>query len=131
MCFRGDCKACNFLLSIDFGNLLQSALQVVDERYMQRALLTPHPMRERRVKGQYILHDFIYASMSLKISAGGLEESMAGSQMYLANIQEDIDKVTEIINNEMEEVKIHKTIKFKEWELQRLLQVHQKLFYNI
>ncbi|CAD8169001.1 unnamed protein product [Paramecium octaurelia] len=70
-----------------------------------RALLTPHPMKEMRVKGEYIHHDVIYASMGLKISAVGLEDAMAGSQMYLANTQEDIDKATEIINNEMEEVK--------------------------
>lgn len=50
-----------------------------------RALLTPHPMKEMRVKGEYIHHDIIYASMGLKISAVGLEEAMAGSQMYLAN----------------------------------------------
>ncbi|CAD8091685.1 unnamed protein product [Paramecium sonneborni] len=70
-----------------------------------RALLTPHPMKEMRVKGEYIHHDVIYASMGLKISAVGLEEAMAGSQMYLANTQDDIDKATDLINNEMEEVK--------------------------
>ncbi|CAD8106174.1 unnamed protein product [Paramecium primaurelia] len=70
-----------------------------------RALLTPHPMKEMRVKGEYIHHDVIYASMGLKISAVGLEDAMAGSQMYLANSQDDIDKATQIINNEMEEVK--------------------------
>lgn len=70
-----------------------------------RALLTPHPMKEMRVKGEYIHHDVIYASMGFKISAVGLEDAMAGSQMYLANTQDDIDKATEIINNEMEEVK--------------------------
>lgn len=44
-----------------------------------RALLTPHPMKEMRVKGEYIHHDVIYASMGFKISAVGLEDAMAGS----------------------------------------------------
>lgn len=43
-----------------------------------RALLTPHPMKEMRVKGEYIQHDVIYASMGIKIAAKGLEEAVAG-----------------------------------------------------
>lgn len=50
-----------------------------------RALLTPHPMKEMRVKGEYISHDRIYASMGLKIAAKGLEECVAGSQLLLSN----------------------------------------------
>lgn len=34
-----------------------------------RALLTPHPMKESRVKGEYIHHKELHASMGLKISA--------------------------------------------------------------
>jgi len=36
-------------------------------------------MKETRVKGEYINHDVIYASMGLKIAARGLEEAVAGS----------------------------------------------------
>lgn len=56
-----------------------------------RALLTPHPMKEMRVKGEYIHHDVIYASMGLKISAPELESAVAGSQMYIANNDEDLE----------------------------------------
>ncbi|CAD8159416.1 unnamed protein product [Paramecium octaurelia] len=70
-----------------------------------RALLTLNPMKEIRVKGEYIHDDIIYESIGLKILAVGLEDAMAGSQIYLANSQEDIDKATKIVNNEMEEVK--------------------------
>lgn len=38
-----------------------------------RALLTPHPMKEMRVKGEYISYDQIPAAMGLKISAPGLD----------------------------------------------------------
>ena len=34
-----------------------------------RALLTPHPMKEMRVKGEFLTHEKIYASMGFKISA--------------------------------------------------------------
>jgi len=38
-----------------------------------RALLTPHPMKEMRVKNEYIHHKKIKASMGIKISANGLD----------------------------------------------------------
>ena len=44
-----------------------------------KAILTPHPMKEMRVKGEYISHDIMYASMGIKLSALNLEEAMAGS----------------------------------------------------
>lgn len=44
-----------------------------------KALLTPHPMKEMRVKGEFIWHERICASMGIKISAIGLEEAVAGS----------------------------------------------------
>lgn len=54
-----------------------------------RALLTPHPMKEMRVKGEYIQHDVIYAAMGLKIAAKGLEDCVAGSQLLLSNTPEE------------------------------------------
>jgi len=44
-----------------------------------RALLTPHPMKEMRVKGEYIKHDVIFASNGIKIAAPELEQAVAGS----------------------------------------------------
>lgn len=44
-----------------------------------RALLTPHPMKEMRVKNEYIHHKVLHASMGVKISANGLEKAVAGS----------------------------------------------------
>ena len=44
-----------------------------------RALLTPHPMKEMRVKGEYLRHEAIFASNGVKISAPELEEAVAGS----------------------------------------------------
>lgn len=44
-----------------------------------KTLMTPHPMKEMRVKGEYIFHDVIYASMGLKIAARDLDQAVAGS----------------------------------------------------
>lgn len=43
-----------------------------------RALLTPHPMKELRVKGDYLHHKKVKAAMGIKISAAGLEHAVAG-----------------------------------------------------
>lgn len=56
-----------------------------------RALLTPQPMREMRVKGDYIHHESIKGSMGIKISAPNLDNAMAGSELYKADNEEDIE----------------------------------------
>lgn len=48
-----------------------------------RALLTPHPMKEMRVKGQYLHHKEIEAAQGIKISAEGLEKAVAGTQLMI------------------------------------------------
>lgn len=50
-----------------------------------RALLTPHPMREMRVKAEYIHHQKIRGSMGIKIAAPGLENAIAGSELLKAS----------------------------------------------
>lgn len=48
-----------------------------------RALLTPHPMKEMRVKGQYLRHGSIEAAQGIKISADGLDRAVAGTQLLI------------------------------------------------
>ncbi|CDF38780.1 Translation initiation factor eIF5B [Chondrus crispus] len=48
-----------------------------------RALLTPHPMKEMRVKGQYLHHKEIKAAQGIKISAEGMEKAVAGTQLMV------------------------------------------------
>lgn len=47
-----------------------------------RALLTPHPMKEMRVKGDYMHHKQIKGAMGIKISAPDMEHAVAGSQLF-------------------------------------------------
>jgi len=56
-----------------------------------RALLTPHPMKEMRVKAEYQHHQKIKGAMGIKISAPGLENSIAGSELLKATNEQEIN----------------------------------------
>lgn len=65
-----------------------------------RALLTPHPMKEMRVKAEYIHHSKIKGAMGIKISAPGLEQAIAGSELLKATTDQEIqDAKAEIEDN--------------------------------
>lgn len=55
-----------------------------------RALLTPQPMKELRVKAEYQSHQKIRGAMGIKISAPGLEYAIAGSELFKATNDEEI-----------------------------------------
>merc|ERR1719217_995152 len=50
-----------------------------------RALLTPQPMKEMRVKGSYRHHRRIKGSMGVKIAAPMLDEALAGTTLLVAD----------------------------------------------
>jgi translation initiation factor 5B len=57
-----------------------------------RALLTPKPMREIRVKGEYLHLKTVTAAQGIKISAPDLDNAIAGSPLYrVTNAQEEED----------------------------------------
>ncbi|KAK4531209.1 hypothetical protein CCYA_CCYA07G2066 [Cyanidiococcus yangmingshanensis] len=66
-----------------------------------RALLTPHPMKEMRVKGQYIHHRRIEAAQGVKISAEGLEKAVAGTQMLVARNPDEIEYLKEEVMTDL------------------------------
>ena len=55
-----------------------------------RALLTPYPMKEMRVKGEYVHHQKIKGAMGIKISAPGLDNAMAGAELLVAKNEHEI-----------------------------------------
>ena len=69
-----------------------------------RALLTPHPMKEMRVKGDFLHHETIHGAIGVKISAPGLEDSIAGSELFRADTKEDIDRCIELAENDMKTI---------------------------
>ncbi|CAN1768287.1 Eukaryotic translation initiation factor 5B [Linum perenne] len=69
-----------------------------------RALLTPHPMKELRVKGTYLHHKSIKAAQGIKISAQGLEHSIAGTGLYVVGSDDDLEDVKESAMEDMKSV---------------------------
>ncbi|XP_019442079.1 PREDICTED: eukaryotic translation initiation factor 5B-like isoform X2 [Lupinus angustifolius] len=69
-----------------------------------RALLTPHPMKELRVKGTYIHHKEIKAAMGIKITAQGLENAIAGTALYVVKPGDDVEKFIEAAEEDMNSV---------------------------
>jgi translation initiation factor 5B len=68
-----------------------------------RALLTPQPLKELRVKGEYIHHKSVRAAMGVKIWAPGLEQAIPGSALYVVNGSKP-EEVEEAKNNVMEDL---------------------------
>ncbi|XP_020261198.1 LOW QUALITY PROTEIN: eukaryotic translation initiation factor 5B-like [Asparagus officinalis] len=69
-----------------------------------RALLTPHPMKELRVKGTYLHHKEIKAAQGVKISAQGLDHAIAGTALYVVGPDDDLEVVKEAVMQDMHKV---------------------------
>ncbi|VFQ87332.1 unnamed protein product [Cuscuta campestris] len=69
-----------------------------------RALLTPHPMKELRVKGTYLHHKEIKAAQGIKITAQGLEHAIAGTSLYVVGPDDDVDHIKEAAMEDMRSV---------------------------
>lgn len=61
-----------------------------------RSLVTPHPLREMRVKGDYLHHKFLRGSMGIKICATGLEEAVAGTNVVVVPENASDDQIAQI-----------------------------------
>uniref|UniRef100_M4BX90 Eukaryotic translation initiation factor 5B n=1 Tax=Hyaloperonospora arabidopsidis (strain Emoy2) TaxID=559515 RepID=M4BX90_HYAAE len=66
-----------------------------------RSLLTPHPMKEIRVKGEYIHHQKMKAAMGVKICAQGLEKAVAGTQIYVVGPDDDVDELKDTVMSDL------------------------------
>ncbi|GMJ03682.1 hypothetical protein HRI_004037400 [Hibiscus trionum] len=69
-----------------------------------RALLTPHPMKEIRVKGAYMQHKEIKAAQGIKIAAQGLEHAIAGTSIYVVGPDDDVEDIKEAVKDDMQSV---------------------------
>ncbi|ORY25737.1 hypothetical protein BCR39DRAFT_543153 [Naematelia encephala] len=56
-----------------------------------RALLTPQPMRELRIKSAYVHHKEVKAAQGIKISAPGLEKAIAGARLFVAQDADEVE----------------------------------------
>ncbi|KAI8905156.1 translation initiation factor 5B [Gorgonomyces haynaldii] len=67
-----------------------------------RALLTPQPMRELRVKSAYVHHKSIKAAMGVKISAPDLEKAIAGSRLLVVGPDDDVEDLMDEVTGDLE-----------------------------
>ncbi|KAJ3276931.1 hypothetical protein HK104_003575 [Borealophlyctis nickersoniae] len=66
-----------------------------------RALLTPQPMRELRVKSAYVHHKTVKASLGVKISAPGMENAIAGSRLMVVGPDDDEDELKDEVMEDL------------------------------
>lgn len=66
-----------------------------------RAILTPQPMRELRVKAEYIHHQEMKGAMGIKISAPDLENALAGAELYRSNSEEETEDYVSQIKDDL------------------------------
>lgn len=69
-----------------------------------RALLTPHPMKEMRVKGDYLHHKQIKGAMGIKISAPELDHAVAGSQLFVCFNDEEVEEAKGLISDDLVDI---------------------------
>ena len=67
-----------------------------------RALLTPHPGKELRVKGAYQHHKKLRGAIGIKIAANDLEGAIAGSQLLVAKDEDDIEDLKDEVMADVE-----------------------------
>ncbi|SBT39133.1 translation initiation factor IF-2, putative [Plasmodium ovale wallikeri] len=72
-----------------------------------RALLTPQPLKELRIKNEYIHHKCIKACIGVKISANGLEEVLCGTSLFVANNSDEIDEYKKKVMTDVSDVFNH------------------------
>ena len=55
-----------------------------------KAILTPHPMKEMRIKHEYLHHKEIWGANGVKIAANGLDNAVAGTPLIIANTEDEL-----------------------------------------
>jgi translation initiation factor aIF-2/yIF-2 len=69
-----------------------------------RALLTPQPMKEMRVKGEFIHHSKVSTSMGVKISASGLEKAVCGSEVFVVKDASGVSELQEHVQSNFKSI---------------------------
>ncbi|KAG7096504.1 hypothetical protein E1B28_003934 [Marasmius oreades] len=66
-----------------------------------RALLTPQPLRELRIKSAYVHHKEVKAALGVKIVAPDLEKAIAGSRLLVCGPDDDEDNLRDEIMSDL------------------------------
>lgn len=66
-----------------------------------RALLTPPPARELRIKSEYVHHKEVKAALGVKIAANDLEKAVAGSRLLVVGPEDDEEEMMEEVMDDL------------------------------
>ena len=66
-----------------------------------RALLTPPPARELRIKSEYVHHKEVKAALGVKIAANDLEKAVAGSRLLVVGEDDDEEEMMEEVMDDL------------------------------
>ena len=66
-----------------------------------RALLTPQPLKEMRVKGAYVHHKTVKAALGVKIAAPDLEKAIAGSRLLVVGPDDDEEDLKDEVMSDL------------------------------
>ena len=66
-----------------------------------RALLTPPPSRELRIKSEYVHHKEVKAALGVKISADDLEKAVAGSRLLVVGPDDNEDEMKDLVMDDL------------------------------
>ncbi|KAL7785970.1 hypothetical protein V8C37DRAFT_393030 [Trichoderma ceciliae] len=66
-----------------------------------RALLTPAPLRELRLKSAYVHNKEVKAALGVKISAPGLEGAIAGSRLMVVGPDDDEEDICDEVESDL------------------------------
>ena len=69
-----------------------------------RALLTPEPLRELRVKGEYRRHEVLEGAIGVKIAANDVDRCVAGTRLMVLEAEDDIDHIKEEVMKDLENI---------------------------
>ncbi|KAJ8100949.1 hypothetical protein POJ06DRAFT_221056 [Lipomyces tetrasporus] len=66
-----------------------------------RALLTPQPLRELRIKSAYVHHKEVKAALGVKIAANDLDKAIAGSRLLLVGPDDDEEELMDEVMSDL------------------------------
>ncbi|GAV53691.1 hypothetical protein ZYGR_0AK01930 [Zygosaccharomyces rouxii] len=66
-----------------------------------RALLTPQPLRELRLKSEYVHHKEVKAALGVKIAANDLEKAVSGSRLLVVGPEDDEEQMMDDVMDDL------------------------------